>query len=197
MGVALTHVLLSLDQENKKLNFQDFPEMLINICLAGMNFQLNGVFKTKNNLPKLDLSGADLRAAVFKEAELQEAILIKADLRGANLSKAKLQKANLTSADLEEANLEEAKLKEADLGLAHLGNACFDWQELQKCSAQLAKINANNFIKNIYPYWKKENDPEWAVLTEDKRMEAMQKFCNETEMRIFDESGKQQIMPPL
>lgn len=35
MGVALTHVLLSLDQENKKLNFQDFPEMLINICLAG------------------------------------------------------------------------------------------------------------------------------------------------------------------
>ena len=128
---------------------------------------------------------------------MKEAQLYKAQLNYARLRKTKLQKANLTSADLEEANLEEAKLKEADLGLAHLGNACFDWQELQKCSAQLAKINANNFIKNIYPYWKKENDPEWAVLTEDKRMEAMQKFCNETEMRIFDESGKQQIMPPL
>ncbi|MFC2541289.1 hypothetical protein [Neisseria sicca] len=38
MGVALTKVLLSLNQENKKLNLRDFPEMLPNICLAGMIF---------------------------------------------------------------------------------------------------------------------------------------------------------------
>ena len=38
MGVALTKVLLSLNQENKKLNLRDFPEMLPNICLARMNF---------------------------------------------------------------------------------------------------------------------------------------------------------------
>ena len=43
MGVALTHVLLSLDQKNMQLNLRDFPEMLPNICLAGMNFHLSGV----------------------------------------------------------------------------------------------------------------------------------------------------------
>ena len=43
MGVALTQVLLSLNRENKKLNLRDFPEMLPNICLAGMNFHLSGV----------------------------------------------------------------------------------------------------------------------------------------------------------
>ena len=40
MGVALTHVLLSLDQKNMQLNLHDFPEMLPNLCLAGMNFHL-------------------------------------------------------------------------------------------------------------------------------------------------------------
>ena len=342
MGVALTHVLLSLDQENKKLNFQDFPEMLINICLAGMNFQLNGVFKTKNNLPKLDLSGADLRAAVFNEAELQEAILIKADLRGANLSKAKLQKANLKEAALDKANLEEANLEEAKLAKAQLNyarliktklqkadlkeanleradleeadleyanlqeaslylaklqevsllfaklqkaslscanlqqtklqyadlqqtnlqqtnlqqasllyanlqqadlqqanlqkarlfhadlqkadlkgvdlknadlenanlqgtnlkggnlqNAYFNWLQLKNSMAQLfyVKITAYDFIKKIYPDWKKENDPEWEALTVVEQIKAMQKFCDETGMLIFDEDGEQQIMP--
>ena len=39
MGVALTHVLLSLNRESTRLNLQDFPEMLPNICLAGINFK--------------------------------------------------------------------------------------------------------------------------------------------------------------
>ena len=34
MGVALTHVLLSLNYENTKLNLRDFPEILPNICLV-------------------------------------------------------------------------------------------------------------------------------------------------------------------
>ena len=239
MGVALTHVLLSLNQENKKLNLQDFPEMLLNICLAGMNFQLNGLFKTKNNLPRLDLSGADLRAAVFKEAELQEAILTKADLQGANLDLAdlqgadlqlaklqgtklyfaklqgaklhfaklqgadlqganleladlqlaKLQGADLQGADLQGANLELADLQEANLQLAKLQNAYFDWLQLKSSEGQLfcAEITADDFIKKIYPDWKKETDSKWDELTEDEQKKVMQQFCDETKMWICNE----------
>ena len=49
MGVVLIHVLLSLDQKNMQLNLRDFPEMLPNICLAGMNFNLSGVDEKARN----------------------------------------------------------------------------------------------------------------------------------------------------
>ena len=65
MGVALTQVLLSLDWDNKKLNLRDFPEMLPNICLAGMNFHLSGVSEIARDLSELDLSGADFRKIVL------------------------------------------------------------------------------------------------------------------------------------
>ena len=145
MGVALTHVLLSLDQENKKLNLQDFPEMLINICLAGMNFQLNDVFKTKSHLSSLDLSGADFRAAEFTEAQLQKAILTKADLQGANLDFADLQGADLQGADLQGAKLQGADLQGADLqganlDLADLQGANLDFADLQGADLQGADL---------------------------------------------------------
>ena len=221
MGVALTQVLLSLNRENTELNLRNFPEMLPNICLAGMNFQLNDVFKTKSHLSSLDLSGADFRAAEFTEAQLQKAILTKADLQGAKLHVAKLQGtdlqradlqgaklqeanlqgadlqgaklelANLQGADLQGAKLELAKLQGADLQLAKLQNAYFDWLQLKSSEGQLfcAKITADDFIKQIYPDWKKENDPEWEALTDEEQTKAMKKFCNETGMLIFDKSG--------
>ncbi len=214
MGVALTHVLLSLDQENKKLNLQDFPEMLINICLAGMNFQLNDVFKTKSHLSSLDLSGADFRAAEFTEAQLQKAILTKADLQGANLDFADLQGADLQGADLQGAKLQGAKLyvaklqgvdlqgadlQGANLQFAKLQNAYFNWLQLKHSKAQLfaAQITVNDFIQKIYPDWKKADDSKWTDLTKDEQTKTMQQFCDETKMLIFDENGKQQIMPPL
>ena len=45
MGMALTHVLLSLNRKNTQLNLRDFPEMLPNLCLVGMNFHLSGLMK--------------------------------------------------------------------------------------------------------------------------------------------------------
>lgn len=60
-----------------------------------------------------------------------------------------------------------------------------------------AKITIYDFIKKIYPDWKKENDPEWEALTEVEQIKAMRQFCDETWMLIFDESETQQIMPPL
>ena len=201
MGVALTHVLLSLDQENKKLNLQDFPEMLINICLAGMNFQLNDVFKTKSHLSSLDLSGADFRAAEFTEAQLQKAILTKADLQGANLDFADLQGADLQGADLQGADLQGAKLQGAklyvaklqgadlqgadlqgaNLQFAKLQNAYFNWLQLKHSKAQLfaAQITVNDFIQKIYPDWKKADDSKWT----DLRKMNKRKQCNNSVMK--------------
>ena len=240
MGVALTQVLLSLNRENTELNLRNFREMLPNICLAGMNFQLNDVFKTKNHLSSLDLSGADFRAAEFTEAQLQKAILTKADLQGANLDfadlqgadlqgadlqgtklyfvklqgaklhvadlqgadlqganlqganlqLAKLQGADLHGADLQGANLELADLQGANLQLAKLQNAYFDWLKLKSSEGQLfyAEITADDFIKQIYPDWKKETDSKWDELTEDEQKKVMQQFCDETKMWIFNET---------
>ena len=56
-------------------------------------------------------------------------------------------------------------------------------------------VQLYDFIKKVYPDWKKENDPEWEALTEGEQMEVMQKFQGETGMLIFDKSGAQ-IMPP-
>jgi len=65
MGVALTQVLLSLNREYKKLNLRDFPEMLPNICFAGMDFQLSGVDEIAKDLSGLKLQGANFQNAIF------------------------------------------------------------------------------------------------------------------------------------
>ena len=62
------------------------------------------------SLKGLDLTAADLRDAVLKNADLSDAILTDANLRGA-----RLQKAILTNADLTYANLRAASLYKADL----------------------------------------------------------------------------------
>ena len=73
MGVALTQVLLSLNREYKKLNLRDFPEMLPNICLAGMNFHLSGVSELARDLSDLNLNGADFRKIVLEKRSFKDA----------------------------------------------------------------------------------------------------------------------------
>ena len=70
------------------------------------------------------------------------------------------------------------------------------WKQL-KDNEELfsAIITIYDFEKNIYPDWRKTNNPEWAVLTKVQQTKAMQKFCDETGMLIFDNTGTQQIMP--
>ena len=228
MGVALTHVLLSLNQENKQLNLRDFPEMLPNICLAGMNFHLSVVSEIAKDggLSNLDLRGADFRGIVLLGAELQGCRLTGAKLDSANLRAAKLQDIRLVGTDLQNANLIDANLQKADLSLAELRNArlndvdlqnadlsyanlqnadlssanlkaCnFGWEQL-KDNGQLsfAEITINDFINKIYPDWKAKNNPEWEALTDGEQTEAMQKFCRETWMLIFDEKGKSIASP--
>lgn len=254
MGVALMQVLLSLNRENTELNLRDFPEMLPNICLAGMNFHLSGVDKIARDLSGLNLQGANFQKSNLEKINLQEADLLGANFRGANLKNADLhmsekwklavdskninfQKADLSGADLQnrdltggnfrganlsyaklsgaciayanfqksilkkvdfqKVNVHKNKLKEANLESANLREMVFAWWRIKESkSLKSAAITEYDFIKSIYPSWKKENDLKWEALTEEEQTKAMQKFCDETEMLIFDKSGRQ-IIPPL
>lgn len=206
MGMALTHMLLSLNQENTKLNLRDFPEMLPNICLAGMNFHLSGVSELARDLSELDLSGADFRGAMLKETKFQKSKLIQIKFDNACLREVNLQTSDLISANLKNTELYEANLQGADLRLAQLRNAKltnadlraaqFDWEQLKvRKGLSGARITANDFIENVYRDWKKGNDPQWEALTKRAQTQAMQEFCKETGMLIFDDVGKR-IMPP-
>lgn len=228
MGVALTQVLLSLNRENTELNLRDFPEMLPNICLAGMNFHLSGVDKIARDLSELNLQGANFQKSNLEKINLQDADLLGANFRGANLKGANLkkadlhmsekwklafdskninfQKADLSGADLQNrdltgsnfqgTNLLDAKLQGTALSYSNLRGMDFEWWQIRKSRAMSkAEITEHDFIKHIYPRWKEGNNPEWETLTEGEQKKAMQQFCNETWIRIFDEEGKQ-IMPP-
>ena len=86
-------------------------------------------YKARNDIRRVNLSGADLSKADLKGADLRSARLIKANLGGADLRNAKLGdrpsdaelwNADLSGADLEGANLSNAKLNSADLSNARL-----------------------------------------------------------------------------
>lgn len=145
MGVALTHVLLSLNRESTRLNLQDFPEMLPNICLAGINFHFSEIKETARDLSQLNLNGADLRAANLSYANLHGAKLSNADLSYAELhstilSNAELRHAKLSNADLKNAtDLSNADLNNSELSNADLSNANLHHAKLQ--NADLSNVN--------------------------------------------------------
>ena len=175
MGIALTQVLLSLNRESTQLNLRDFPETLPNICLAGINFDFSEI-KEKAKEKARDLSQLNLDSA---------------DLRAAHLCSV-----NLHGAELFNANLSYANLQNADLSNADLRYAVFTWKELRKSRSLLsAKIRINNFSRAIYPYWKQTDSQIWGNLTEPEQKEAMQKFCNETGMIIFDDDENEVAKP--
>ena len=212
MGVALTHVLLSLDQKNMQLNLRDFPEMLPNICLAGMNFNLSGVDEKARNWSGLNLSGVDFRGAYLVEVHFKGSKLNGANLQNANLSVANLQNtkllvanlqnanllvANLQHADLWGANLQHANLSRAKLQNAELRECDLSWWQLEKVKdggLTGSKITEEDFKDKIYPEWKAETGSEWEALTESERMTAMKKFHDETGMYILNK-WKEQIIP--
>ena len=147
MGVALTHVLLSLDQKNMQLNLRDFPEMLPNICLAGMNFHLSGVDEKARNWSGLNLSGVDFRGAYLEEVHFEESQLDGVNLQYADLSEAKLQNAILRFAKLQNADLSNAKLPHADLSEAKLQNVDLSEAKLQNVDLSGANLQNANLLE--------------------------------------------------
>jgi hypothetical protein len=75
------------------------------------------------DLRMVDLPGARLPEALFRQSCLQRAILTGADLKKADFARSKLQGADLRDAHLEGARLRRCKLWKADLGGAHLDGA--------------------------------------------------------------------------
>ena len=149
------------------------------------------------NFQKADLSKADLQNRNLTGSNFQEADLTSANLRGASIAYANFQKSILKNINFQEVNVHRNILKEANLESTNLRGMVFAWWRIKESkSLKSAAITEHDFIKSIYPSWKKENDPEWETLTDEEQTKAMQKFCDETGMLIFDKSGTQ-IMPPL
>lgn len=193
---------LARDLSDLNLNGADFRKIVLEEAkLQGcrlIEVKLDGA-----NLWEAKLKGANLKDANFQNADLRWANLEKANLYGTNLHKAnltgaKLKGANLGMANFQNACLEEADLQNADLLSANLKECDLKWEQLKDSKSLIsASITILDFIKKIYPDWKKENDPEWEALMEVDQIKAMRQFCDETWMLIFDEDGEQQIMPPL
>jgi len=161
-------------------------KLMLSFDSPSINFQRASL--SGSNLKNRDLTGSN-----FKNAYLSGAILQRAGLAKANFLNARLYEVDLQEAYFFKTNLDRVNLYSADLRRSNLV-----WPQLRKSGWKgNAKITMKDFINNIYPDWKKANDPEWAVLTEDKRMETMQKFCDETGMLIVDESEIQEIMSSL
>ena len=148
------------------------------------------------NFQKADLSKANLQNRNLTGSNFQEADLTSANLRGASIAYANFQKSILKNINFQEVNVHRNILKEANLESTNLRGMVFAWWRIKESkSLKSAAITEHDFIKSIYPSWKKENDPEWEVLTDEEQTKAMQKFYDETGMLIFDKSGTR-IMPP-
>ena len=200
MAVALAYVLLSFDQKNEQLNLHYFPEMRSNLCLAGANLHFLMETTKLKSFSGIDLSEINLCGANLKFTNLSDSNLFSANLSGASLFKANLSGANLIEANLSHTDLGEANLSNANLSNADLYDARLFDVDLRSCFFQPnrlwenktiagAKITIFDFYTKIYPHWKHKNDPEWKNLTELEQKTAMQTFCNETGMIIFDDDG--------
>ena len=196
IAIALTSVLLSFNQKNEQLNLHYFPEMRSSLCLAGANLHFLMKTTKSKNLSGIDLSEIDLRGAYLYLTNLSDSNLFSTDLSGANLSSADLPRANLSSADLSWANLINANLYNTILFNVDLRGCIFHPNKLwENETIEGAKITRTDFYTQIYPYWKHQNDSKWESLTEPEKKEAMQKFCNETGMIIFDDDGNEVAKP--
>ncbi|MGY5236431.1 pentapeptide repeat-containing protein [Neisseria sicca] len=156
MGVALTNVLLSVNDE-EQLNLGYVQNVLPYICLAGI--KLDSIRYNIGSMvwSDLNLRYADLRAADLHDVDLTKADLSGADLRETNFSnadleqtilyEANLQKANLRSAFLQSANLEKANLQEIDLDSANLSDANLIDTKLQHAKLTNVNLSGSNLTR--------------------------------------------------
>jgi uncharacterized protein YjbI with pentapeptide repeats len=115
---------------------------------------------TEAVLDQTDLTGADLRYAVFKDAKLIRAILNKADLsfadlRGARLDYAKCEKANFSNSLMSGVRLEGAfllfsKFAGASLNSADLRYADCRFSEFLNAKLTESKLGGANFTKTNF-----------------------------------------------
>jgi uncharacterized protein YjbI with pentapeptide repeats len=105
---------------------------------------LSGQWLLGEDLPKANLSSAELTGVNLIRANLRGANLIRAYLRGADLSLANLIGANLTGADLTGANLSDAHLSDANLRGAKPIRANLTTADLSGADLTLASLTGAN-----------------------------------------------------
>lgn len=199
MGVALTYVLLSLNRENTTLTLRDFPEMLSNLCLAGMDFSLSWISKTSMDLSNLVFENVDFRAANLQTVNFQNSSFLMGSLQDAilignkNLQGTMLFGTNLKNADLYGSSLEQTVLQAVNLQNVRLSHCDFTWEQLKYNSCPYAEIHLNDFVKKIYPEWKRKSDSEWNTLTKGEQMNVIRQFCDQTKILIFDKKMSEKI----
>ena len=98
-----------------------------------------------------DKSGAWLRSADLKNADLSWARLNSAQLGGSNLAYARLEGANLSYADLSRAQLFGANLGHADLGNADLSGADLSYADLRGAKLAAATLTGARLDNAIWP----------------------------------------------
>ncbi len=116
-------------------------------CLGGVN--LSGAILTQANFREADLRGTNLGGAhlihaQFRDANLDGANFGEAELRNAFLDKVSLVRANLFKADLRYADLRDADLTGADLRWAKLNEADLSEATLTGAKLRGAKLNGAN-----------------------------------------------------
>lgn len=107
------------------------------------------------DLRGVDLSGADLRRAIFDRADLEGA-----DLSGADLRNASFREANLMKAALDGADLRNARFIKARLGLSNLQGAIMNDTDLRG-------------IRGKYAVWRDAN--WWDAIIDDSLKKALEK----------------------
>jgi len=102
------------------------------------------------DLRGIDLSGANLRRAVFDGADLEGA-----DLSGADLRKASFKRANLMKAAFDDADMRDASFVKARMNLSNF----------QRCRLDRADLRG---IRGRYAIWR---DANWwdAIMDDDLR----------------------------
>ena len=114
---------------------------------------------------RANLSGADLRGANLRGANLSGADLRGANLRGADLREADLRGAYLSDADLSDADLRGAYLSDADLSDADLRGADLDFSCWPLwCGSLAVKVCKRIAVQLAYHFCRLDcDDPEYIA----------------------------------
>jgi uncharacterized protein YjbI with pentapeptide repeats len=110
------------------------------------DYDQRGIPLKNRNLPKADLSWANLQGANLLHTNLQGAHLGDANLQGANLLHTNLQGADLWDANLQGANLGGANLQGADLLSANLQGANLRFARLDSANLVSAELQGARIL---------------------------------------------------
>lgn len=162
LGVAITHTLLSHGGEL----FLEFIEEMPNVCLAGMDFNLQGLESKKikeifqsNEKKKLVIKHLNFLGANLQGMKFNESSFIECDFTGCVLHRTQyvnvyIERCIFQKSYFDSSDFTAAKLNNSDFYKCQLTNCCFNYSITTYCTFQDAKIisdfskstmSANNF----------------------------------------------------